>query len=335
VALAIKNNNKKEKKKRKKMESMVWAMFLMMLTCVIGVGCCAIPLAVGLGVFLVFKSKKDQTRRKKMAEKFAPMEVPQDKAMGWSFEINGLKIEGVRFLRAFNPKVGEVFFAWNGRFGQPLIKQVPGRVVIYATKHPKYGWMFGGAEEPRIHCNGTMFTPAGGYDPAGGAELEAIEKMADGPDKTEALRKYGMMSAAREALEEMGLDVTNLKEVGHGLSNRSIYMVDLSEDATTWNGETYYLVVMSPNVLTEKNGEVFIDLPTDKEQDVQPSPEWSGIKKLKFRTFWDCTKSPDSVAVAGYGKAFTHCVQEIDNGVIALNFDQALAALKIAILAGE
>jgi len=321
-------------------------------------------MAVGLGVFLIFKSN----RSKKMAEKFVPTVVPEGKSMGWNWDhfvgkaeialtdpievimpdgtiqtikpIAGQKATGdvvriieSRFVDLFNKMVGHLYLAWNGRFGQPLIVQNPGRMVIYASKHPTFGWVMGGAEEPRTHCNGTMFSAAGGYDPAAGSELKAIMEMPDGPDKTTRLEAYGKASAAREVLEEMGLVVTDIKEVGKGLSNRSIYATDLG-NVEVWHGETYYLVIVPADLLEDVDGKLIIQLPEDKQADVQPAPEWSSIKKLEFRPALQCFRSYDTVAVGGYAKAYDYCVNEIDKGV-TLTVDEALTALKIAILAGE
>ena len=240
--------------------------------------------------------------------KFEPLFVPEEKEMGWKFEINGQPVNNIRFLKASNPRVGELFFAWNGRFGQPLIKQNPGRMVIYATKHSELGWLLGGAEEPRIQCNGSMFTAAGGYDPEASTEYEAIQKMAEGPDKVKAMEEYGKKAAAREILQEMGLEVTVLEPVGKGLSNRSIYMTDLT-DTSVWNGETYYLVIFPFEMLASEDGKYFIRLPEEKEGDVQPAPEWSAIKKLDFRPVLDCFDSYDSVAVTGYAKTYSWLVR--------------------------
>ncbi len=251
-----------------------------------------------------------QKDEEKMDDKFKPMWVPEDKTMGWQFEINGELVEGIRFLKATNPRVGEVFFAWNGRFGQPLIRQNPGRMVYYVTKHPSLGWLFGGAEEPRLQCNGKMFTAAGGYDPAAGSELKAIQAMPEGPDKTAALEKYGKVQVAREILEEMGLDVTNVEEVGLGVSNRSIYMADLTCQDATFNGEHYNVCEIPFESVTEEDGHFFIRLPEDKMGDVQPAPEWSAISKLEFVSFEDYTDSLDTVAVGGAAKVRTWLIRK-------------------------
>lgn len=300
-----------------------------------------------VGMWKLYEVKIEKEKVKEMAiQKFAPMVVPDGKMMGWKVariiafgeglltealevvtpggEITTAKvlpgtkvkvqiteITDLRFLDVVNPRVGNFYMAWNGRFGQPLIKQNPGRMVIYATKHPELGWLLGGAEEPRDHCNGTMRTAAGGYDPAAGSELEAIKKMEEGAEKVAALEKYGKANAAREILQEMGLDVTDMDEVGKGLSNRSIYFADLT-DMSTWNGETYYVVVVPFDMLTQMPGGGYaIQLPADKEGDVRPAPEWSSISKLEFLPALDNFASPDSVAVTGYAKAYAWLVKNL------------------------
>jgi hypothetical protein len=80
-------------------------------------------------------------------------------------------------------------------------------------------------------------------------------------------------------------------------------MTDLT-DQFTWNGETYYVVIFPFKMLSFEDGRYFINLPVDKEGDVQPAPEWSAIKKLDFRPVFECFDSFDSVAVTGYAKAY-------------------------------
>jgi 8-oxo-dGTP pyrophosphatase MutT (NUDIX family) len=146
-----------------------------------------------------------------------------------------------------------------------------------------------------------MFSPGGGYDPeSDNAELAMIEKMDDGPEKSAALAKYGEQSAAREILEELGLHLTELAYAGKALSNRSVYITDL-KDQDHWYGEHVYVSVVDASAL---DASLAIALPEDKLGDVQPAPEWSGIKKLQFMPWADCFDTPDGVACMAYAKAY-------------------------------
>lgn len=227
--------------------------------------------------------------------------VPQGTKKGWSFLINGQSME-VDSLDGFHPRVGHLRYGYNGRFDQPAFEQNPGRLVVYICNHPVYGLLMGGAEEPRQLANGTMFTPAGGFDPeANSAELEKIKTMPDGEEKNQKLVEYGKKAAARESLEEMGLDPTDLNLAGQSISNRALFIVDLKDDPSRWNGETVYVCTVEPALLGD---DLAIKLPEDKFGDVMPAPEWSSIQKLQFKSVVDCFASFDGVAVTAYAKAY-------------------------------
>lgn len=227
--------------------------------------------------------------------------VPDGAKKGWKFLINDQEVE-VNYLDAFNPRVGHLRYGWNGRFDQPAIEQNPGRLVVYVCDHPVHGLLMGGAEEPRQLANGTMFTPAGGFDPAASdAELQKIKVMPEGNEKQKALDEYGKKVAAREALDEMGLNPTDIELAGRFVSNRALFIVDLQEIETNWNGETVYACVVAPDLL---GNDLTIKLPEDKLGDVMPAPEWSSIQKLQLKSAVDCYASPDGVAVAAYAKAY-------------------------------
>jgi len=227
--------------------------------------------------------------------------VPKGTKKGWSFLINN-ELAEVDSLDGFHPRVGHLRYGFNGRFDQPAFEQNPGRLVVYICDHPVHGLLMGGAEEPRQLANGTMFTPAGGFDPeANSAELEKIRVMPNGEEKNQKLAEYGKKAAAREILEEMGLDPTDLKLADRFVSNRALFIVDLKDDPSRWNGETVYVCVVDSNLLSD---DLTIRLPEDKLGDVMPAPEWSSIQKLQFKSVLDCFASPDGVAVAAYAKAY-------------------------------
>ncbi len=234
-------------------------------------------------------------------EKFNPItEIPEGKNKGWKFNINGQEID-VSSLDAFNPNVGHFLYGWNGRFDQPAIMQNPGRVVVYIADHPKHGLIMGGAEEPRALANGSMFTPAGGFDKAKDTvEFESIMAMPENEEKLEKVKTYGKKMAAREALEEMGINLGNIHEAGSSVSNRAFFIVDL-QDPTAKATETVYVCEVNPDLIGE---DMSINLPEDKMGDVMPAPEWSSIKKLQFKTFIDCIGSADGIAVTAYSKAY-------------------------------
>ncbi len=102
--------------------------------------------------------------------------VPEGAKKGWKFLINDQEIE-VNSLDAFNPRVGHLRYGWNGRFDQPAFEQNPGRLVVYVCNHSVHGLLMGGAEEPRQLANGSMFTPAGGFDPAAEESRKASTAM--------------------------------------------------------------------------------------------------------------------------------------------------------------
>ncbi len=234
-------------------------------------------------------------------EKFNPItQVTEGQKKGWKFNINGEEMD-VNSLDAFNPNVGHFLYGWNGRFDQPAIMQNPGRVVVYIADHPKHGLVMGGAEEPRALSNGTMFTPAGGFDKEKDtAEYEAIMALPETDEKLAKLSAYGKKTAAREALEEMGINLGNIYEAGNSNSNRAFFIIDL-QDPTAKSTETTYVCEINPDLIGE---DMTINLPEDKMGDVMPAPEWSGIKKLQFKTFIDCIASADGIAVTSYSKAY-------------------------------
>lgn len=225
--------------------------------------------------------------------------IPSNVKKGWVWKINGKETQ-VDSITGHNPYVGYLFYGYNGRFDQPAFLQNPGRLVVYICNHPTHGLLMGGAEEPRILANGKMFTPAGGFDPAGNnAKLAKINDMSAGKEKDLAHKEYGAQMAAREVLEEMGLDVTNITEVGRFVSNRALFIVDLQTEI--WNAETVYVCIVDPQLLDHN---LTISFPKDKMDDVMPAPEWSGIKKLQFQPYLDCLKTADGVAIGAYSKAF-------------------------------
>lgn len=227
--------------------------------------------------------------------------VPEGAKKGWNFQINGENVE-VDSLDAYNPRVGHLRYGWNGRFDQPAFEQNPGRLVVYVCNHPAHGLIMGGAEEPRQLANGSMFTPAGGFDASvNDSKKGSIDLMPESEEKQKALEQFGKEMAAREVLEEMGLNPQDLKLAGRFISNRALFICDLSEIDSNWNGESVYVCLVDPNLIGE---DLSVALPENKLGDVMPAPEWSGIKKLQFKTVLDCFASPDGVAVAAYAKAY-------------------------------
>ena len=247
------------------------------------------------------KSPKPQKEKKIMTGSHNPIQpVPKDTKKGWRWIINGIETN-VNSIVATNPWVGQLLYGYNGRFDQPAIEQNPGRLVVYVTQHPVFGLLMGGANEPRVLANGEMFTPAGGFDSTKDTtELQKIQAMTNEEEKATALTEYGKRAAAREALEEMGLDVTNLELAGHFVSNRAFFIVNL-EEKETWNAESVYICPIDPDLLGD---DLTIDLPEDKLGDVMPAPEWSGVQKLQFKPFLDCLATEDGVALSAFAKAY-------------------------------
>ena len=226
--------------------------------------------------------------------------VPEGTKKGWKWLINGVEMI-VDSIVGSNPNVGEVLYGFNGRYDQPAINQLPGRLVVYICNHPVHGLLMGGADEPRQLANGEMFTTPGGFDAnKNNSEYQKILALPDGDDKIKKLAEYGMKQAAREALEETGLKPTKLHFAGRSISNRAFFICDLKEDPKFWNGETIYVCVVPPDLL---GPDLTINLPESRIEDVTQAPEWASIKKLQFMSVLGCFGSPAGVAVTAYAKA--------------------------------
>lgn len=225
--------------------------------------------------------------------------VPKGMEKGWKWYVDGKEIFP-EHVEAFDPNAGTLIYGSNGRYDQIAIRLNPGFVVVYCADLPDYGLVMGGADEPRFLANGEMFTPAGGLADIKRGQLDKINAMPKKKRKA-AMLEYEKLHAAREVLEEMRLllPTEDLIHVGRSASNRSVVICDIKMTEGMWYGTTSYANLIDASLI---GPDLKIKLPENKLGDIDMAPEWSRIKKLKFKKALECLETPDEVALAAYSK---------------------------------
>lgn len=216
--------------------------------------------------------------------------MPEGKKLGWSFtafsgvatisDKNGKKFQGsiisiddVRYAK-LTSKFGDLTLGYNGVYGQWAFEEAGGSVVVFWSEdEEKNLWLAGGYEKRLLINEGeNLLTPPGGFGINGESEED---------------------TARRETLEETGVHINEMAEVGVTTHNRAFWV---KQPDGKWP-LTVFAVNVDWTTLKEKDGQRFI--PTTEKA----TPDIDKLSKLVFLPAMDAiTETADDIAVVAYAK---------------------------------
>lgn len=216
--------------------------------------------------------------------------MPEGKNLGWIFtsflgvatitDEEGNKIQGnissiddVRFAKLAS-KFGDLTIGYNGVYGQWAFEEAGGSVVVFWSEDKEKNlWLAGGYEKRLLINEGeNLLTPPGGF----GINSESEED-----------------TARRETLEETGVHINEMVEVGVTTHNRAFWV---KEPDGKWP-LTVFAVKVDWDTLKEKDGQRFIP---DTEK---ATPDIDKLSKLVFLPAVDAiSATADDIAVVAYAK---------------------------------
>lgn len=216
--------------------------------------------------------------------------LPVGKNLGWNFvafngtatisDENGKRITGnivsvddVRYAK-LSSKFGDLTIGYNGYYGQWAFEEAGGSVVVFWAKDSSGNiWLAGGYEKRLLINDGELLlTPPGGF----GINSESEED-----------------TARRETLEETGVHVNKMIEVGVTTHNRAFWV---KQADGKWP-LTVFAVEVEWNSLKEKDGQRFIPSTENATADIDK------LSKLVFLPADDAIlETTDDIAVVAYAK---------------------------------
>jgi 8-oxo-dGTP pyrophosphatase MutT (NUDIX family) len=216
--------------------------------------------------------------------------VPEDKNLGWNFnwfygkatvsddkgnQTSGsiVSIDEVKYA-SLESKFGKLTMGFNGFYGQWAFEENGGVVVIPYSVSPEGELFLAGGYEKRLLIDDgvEMFTPPGGF----GLNSESAED-----------------TGKRETLEETGIHVNNLINIGNSTPNRAFW---IKNPDGNWP-LTFMACKVDWTTIAEKDGQYFI-----------PSTEGAiaeldKLSKLIFLPAIDAiSNTNDGIAVTAYAK---------------------------------
>jgi len=214
--------------------------------------------------------------------------VPEGKKLGWDscdfigsatvLDQNGKKITGqvvsieeIKFMKMVS-QYGQLIFGWNGQYGQWAFKENGGAVTVPYAISPGGKLFVAGGYERRLLINDgeLLFTPPGGF---------AIGK--ETPED----------AAKRAALEEAGIYIDTMIEVGVGTCNRAFWLKNTTDN---WP-QTFFALPVDWKRLKMTDGKIC--LPAGNK-----TPETERLSKLIFIPVMEAIGSTDGIAVSAYAK---------------------------------
>ncbi|MDD2225164.1 MAG: NUDIX hydrolase [Candidatus Shapirobacteria bacterium] len=215
------------------------------------------------------------------------LNVPEDKELGWNchnfvgvatvVDENGKKVTGpvvsikrINFMKIVS-KFGELIFGWNGQYGQWAFRENGGAVMVPYAISPKGELFVAGGYERRLLVNDgeLLFTPPGGF--------------AIGNETPED-------AAKRATLEEAGIYVDKMIEVGVGTCNRAFWLKNTTDN---WP-QTFFALPIDWEKLHTVDGKIC--LPAGN------IPEIERLSKLVFVPVMDAMESKDEIATSAFAK---------------------------------
>lgn len=216
--------------------------------------------------------------------------MPEGKKLGWNFvafngiatisDKNGNKVTGtiiniddIRYAK-LSSKFGDLTVGYNGVYGQWAFEEAGGSVVVFWAKNPSGEiWLAGGYEKRLLINEGEfLLTPPGGF----GINSESEED-----------------TARRETLEETGVHIDTMVEVGCTTHNRAFWV---KQQDGKWP-LTVFAVEVEWNSLKEKVGQRFIPSTENATADIDK------LSKLVFLPAMDAiSDTTDDIAVVAYAK---------------------------------
>jgi 8-oxo-dGTP pyrophosphatase MutT (NUDIX family) len=215
--------------------------------------------------------------------------VPEGKSLGWNFtdfagqatiSKNGERVTGeiisidtVRYAE-LSSRFGQLTMGYNGVYGQWAFEENGGAVMVpYAVSPGGELFLAGGYEKRLLVDDGLMmFTPPGGF---------GLNK--ENPENT----------AKRETLEETGVRIDSLTEIGGFTPNRAFW---IKQPDGNWP-VTVFACKVEWSALAEKDGQLY--LPTTEGA----IAELDKLSKLVFLPAIDAINNTnDGIAIAAFAK---------------------------------
>lgn len=216
--------------------------------------------------------------------------LPEGKKLGWMFtsflgtatvsDNEGNKIQGnivsiddVRYAK-LSSKFGDLTIGYNGLYGQWAFEEAGGSVVVFWAEDPEGKlWLAGGYEKRLLINEGELLlTPPGGF----GINSESTED-----------------TAKRETLEETGVHVNNMIEVGCTTHNRAFWV---KQTDGKWP-LTIFACKVEWSTLKQKDNQWFIPSTENAIAEIDK------LSKLVFLPAMDAIESTtDDIAVVAYAK---------------------------------
>lgn len=233
--------------------------------------------------------QKDETRGKKVIL-MRLIVMPEGKSLGWIFtafaglatitDNNGNKVQGkissideVRYAK-LSSKFGDLTIGYNGEYGQWAFEEAGGGVLVFWSEDQNNQLWLGGGYEKRLLINEgeNLFTPPGGF----GVNSESVED-----------------TSRRETLEETGIHVDSIQEVGVATHNRSFWV---KQSDGKWP-LTVFAVKVEWGSLKNKDGQRFIPATENSTAGIDK------LSKLIFLPALDAIlETADDIAVVAYAK---------------------------------
>lgn len=216
--------------------------------------------------------------------------IPEGKKLGWDFvSFNGtatisdkdgnrisgtiISIDDVRYAK-LSSKFGDLTLGYNGVYGQWAFEEAGGSVVVFWSEDENGElWLAGGYEKRLLINEGELLlTPPGGF----GINSESEED-----------------TARRETLEETGVHVNTMVEVGVTTHNRAFWV---KQSDGKWP-LTIFAVKTDWSTLKERDGQRFIPSTENAIAEIDK------LSKLVFLPAADAIESStDDIAVVAYAK---------------------------------
>ncbi len=220
--------------------------------------------------------------------------MPENKKLGWEFvsfngiatisDNNGNKVTGtitsiddVRYAK-LSSQFGDLTIGYNGTYGQWAFEEAGGSVVVFWTKNTNGNILMAGGYEKRLLINDgeLLLTPSGGF----GINSETAQD-----------------TARRETLEETGVHVNNLIEVGHTTHNRAFWV---KQSDGKWP-LTIFACEVEWSSLKQKDNQWYI---SSTENNIA---EIDKLSKLVFLPVMDAiAETADDIAVVAYAKTLAY-----------------------------
>lgn len=216
--------------------------------------------------------------------------VPFDKTLGWSFTSflgsvtvsteDGKRVQGtvvsvddVRYAE-LSSKFGKLTIGYNGKYGQWAFEENGGAVMVPFAIDPSGTLFVAGGFEMRLLINEgeNIFTPPGGFS----LSQETTEN-----------------AAKRETLEETGVHVNNLIQVGYSTPNRAFWV---KQNDGNWP-VTFYACRVDWSSLVNRDGQWVLP------QTEANLPELDKLSKLVFvKAIHAMAITNDGIAVTAFAK---------------------------------